>query len=1194
MRAAWLWGMLLATTLAVPARGATGVAPVTATPPVMADDAPVIGHPTPQFRRYGADDGLPSGSVYAVAQDRNGLMWFATAGGLVRFDGVSFKVFRHDPADADSLPSNQIYALLVDRTNRVWAGGMMTGLSVYDQIHRRFRHWDHDPGKADSLVNDEVWSMAQTGDGRIWVATQGGLERLRTDERGFEHMTLDLPGVAARSFGPTRALFADADGRLWIGTDTGLYVRAADGQTRRVRVDAAFAGDIGKVWHIEGGAGEVRVAVTGGLLVIGADGVARPLAGRELAASRVVSSARDGQGRLWLGTLTGVVMVSADGQLQRITAQPLLPGGLPGDGLAQILRDHEGGLWFVLDQAGIAYLPPRWSGVTRYTHVPDDPGSLHDTAVLAVTRSTDGQLWVGGWSGWVDKLDPRTGAVKSVARHISGSVGAMAEDRQGRLWLTTSGRLLVADHGKLTALDAAHSGMSRPVALIRADDGELYAASWGEGLMAIDTQRMRGTPLLPADQLGDTAYYGALLNHGGRLWYASSGGVQFINDRHQLEFVPGVPHDEALGIGFDPQGGFWTLSTSALTHYRYAGGRATRIDQVDLQSMPFAEDIRSIHVDGSGQVWLFGDPGLWRLDPATRQFTRYGAAQGLSNAGFGNGSIAVLADGSVFAASNGGVMAFVPRQLQAHWQPDAPPRLTLTELAVRRGGSLQALALDGAGIDLQWNDRDLHIGVRLASYLDPAANRYRFWLHGVDSGWVDATGPGQRDFSALPAGSYTLEASAAGADGQWRTLAQPLRITVQAPPWARWWAWTAYVLTTVLVLGALLLAWRRRLNARHRMQLLEQQRHMAEAANAAKTQFLATLSHEIRTPMTGIMGMAELLLGTSLDEVQGDYTRAMQRSGRMLLRLLNDALDLSRIEAGRLELEKAPFNPRQLLDEVIDLERGQARLKGIDLRLQVADDLPPRLLGDMLRIKQVLLNLANNALKFTVVGSVTLGASRTRDGVLFTVSDTGPGIPAASRDRLFQRFEQLAGPQRAAGSGLGLAICRELVNIMGGSIELESAAGAGSTFRVRLPLAELSADAAPAHGGTGPVAPRRILLVEDDVIVAAVIRGMLAAQGHAVCHVVNGLAALAELAQARFDVVLLDLDLPGVDGFQIARMLRQRETAGGRVPILAVTARSGADDEALALAAGMDGFLRKPLTGEQLAASIDQVLATAG
>ncbi len=733
--------------------------------------------------------------------------------------------------------------------------------------------------------------------------------------------------------------------------------------------------------------------------------------------------------------------------------------------------------------------------------------------------------------------------------------------------------------------------------LTAADDGKVYVASWGEGIFVIDPDTLAITPVpiegaSTDDNLLLPAQFGL---RAGTLWYASAAGLMQLDERTgKLVPVPGVPPADIRAFDFDADG-VWVATAQLLEHYRYADGRATRDDVVDIGHARLASDLMAMRVDRQGQLWLFANPGLWRFDRSTHRLTSFGPEQGLSNAEFGAGISEMAADGTIFAPDNGGVVAFQPWRLQpSDERRPPPPPLTLTNIGIRRGGSSQILTLkpNQRSVQLGWRDRDLSVDARLASYINPASNHYRYRLAGFDSDWVDTGNHGEREFAGLGAGSYRLDVEAAGPNGQWSHLSRPLQIQVQAPPWARWWAWLGYVLLSVALVGLILQGWRRRLARLHHMQLVEQQRQMAEAASAAKTQFLATLSHEIRTPMTGVMGMAELLLSTPLNPQQHDYTQAMQRSGGMLLKLLNDALDLARIEAGRLELELAPFDPRQLLEDVAQLEQGLAHAKGIRFVLEQADDLPARLIGDAVRIKQVLLNLANNALKFTEHGHVSLRAQRSADGLEFSVSDTGPGIPEASQARLFQRFEQADGPQRRAGSGLGLAICRELVDMMGGSIELVSRLGYGSTFRVRLPLAEpVEAPAMPA----GPVArgSYRLLLVEDDSIVAAVIRGLLEREGHTVVHVLNGLAALAELAHARFDAVLLDLDLPGVDGFQIARLIRQREVAGEHLPIVAVTARSGSEDEARARAAGMDGFLRKPLSGEQLAVALAQIVGTA-
>ena len=1170
-------------------------------------NAPMVRAPTPeplatpQFRRYGVEDGVLRGQVYAVAQDHHGLMWFGSAGGLMRYDGVSFQTFRNAADDPRSLPANTTYALYVDSDNKIWAGGISTGLIVYNQQTERFQQWAHDDATPNSLADNEVWGITQTTDGELWVATGEGLDRMRKDGRGFDHLPLDVDGKHAASFGTTRALLAEPDGRLWIGTESGLYLRDANGTLHRVPIDPAFRGDIGKVWRIEGGLSdasqrEVRVAVEGGLLIIGTDGVARPFAQDSLSSLRVMSSTRDAHGWLWIATVNGMFLDEGDGRLQSITGQPLLPGGLPSNRIWQTMLDREGGLWITFEQSSVAYLPPAWDGFTRFTHIPDDPSSLTGIVASAVHLARDGLLWVGGNDGWIDKLDVSTGQVTHVVKDMHTQIIAMTEDLRGRLWIVSPGALHVFDHGKLTAIPPGDAPMGRPVQIAIGDDGTVYVGSWNEGVVAINPETFVITPLLhetsnTTGSSDDTLTPEQLNFYSDHLWYANAGGfMRMDNATHRLVFVRGVPKESIFNVAFDATG-FWLSTTSAIDHYRYEKGEAIRDESIDITHESFVADLRDMQVDRLGRLWIFADPGLFRFNPQTRRFESFGPSQGLSNADFISTSNDKANDGTIFAVVSAGMMMFQPEQFTSQDNATPPPPLTLTSVSVRKGGDVYVMPLDGRTVSLGWRDRDLRVDARAASFINPKGNHYRFKLSGFDTDWVDVDSRGERDFAGLPAGTYTLNVQGAGESSSWSGLPIPLQITVQAPPWDRWWAWVSYALLTIIIAVLILRSWRRRLAQRHRMQMIEQQRQLAEAASAAKTQFLATLSHEIRTPMTGVMGMAELMLTTPLTPLQHDYTKAMQRSGGMLLKLLNDALDLARIEAGRLELEPVPFDPRQLVEDVTQLEQGLAHMKGIRFVLDVADDLPPRLIGDAVRIKQVLLNLANNALKFTERGSVTLCAERSAQGLVLSVSDTGPGIPEASQARLFQRFEQEEGPHRRAGSGLGLAICRELVDMMGGSIELESRMGYGSTFRVRLPLSEPAAvTPPPATVGTGH-RNYHLLLVEDDTIIAAVISGLLEQQGHSIFHVANGLAALAELAHASFDAALLDLDLPGVDGFQIARLIRQREHDGQRMPIIAVTARSGSEDELRAQAAGMDGFLRKPLSGEQLAEALAKVIA---
>ncbi|WP_229792919.1 ligand-binding sensor domain-containing protein, partial [Rhodanobacter panaciterrae] len=846
----WLLGMAL---VVMPV-------PVTRASPVTSSAQTTDLLPTPQFRRYGTTDGLPSEPIYAVAQDRNGLMWFGSAGGLVRFDGVSFKVFRNEADDPNSLPANSTYSLLIDRDNRVWTGGISTGLIAYDQNSGRFRHWTHDDQQPASLAGDEVWSIAQTADGSLWVATENGLDRMRADGSGFEHVPLDVGGKHVASFGQTRALLADTNGRLWIGAESGLYLREPDGTMRQVPVDSSFHGDVGKAWRIDGGDGEVRVSLTGGLLIIGSDGVARPLASQQLSSQRIMSSTRDSSGRLWLGTANGVLLDHGDGHLQRITGQPLLPGGLPSNKTWQTTLDAEGGLWITFEQSSLAYLPPGWNGFARFTHIPDDPGSLTGIVASTIRMSRDGQLWLGGNNGWIDKLDASTGRVQHVVQSMQGQVVSLAEDTRGRLWIDNSPQLNLLDHGKLTPIDLDHARVTRPVLLCAGDDGRMYVASWNEGVFVVDPDSLVVAPVAMEQGSDDILRPEQLTFHASSLWYASEGGLLRRDDKDgKLLFVPGVPRQSIVAFAFDATG-FWLATGSVLEHYRYADGHAVRDDSIDLNHEGLKSDLRDLRVDKQGRLWVFANPGLWQFDRQTRRFRSFGPAQGLLNANFDGSATAMAPGGMMFAISDDGVVAFQPERLLQSEKIGTSPTLTLAYLNVQRAGEVRAIALDSKVVQLGWRDRDLRVGVRLASFINPAANHYRYRLKGFDSGWVDAGNRGERDFAGLAAGDYALDVQAAAADHQWVTLAAPIRIHVQAPPWLRWWAWVIYVLLFAAMVGLILHGWRRRLAQRHHMQLVEQQRQMAEAASAAKTQFLATLSHEIRTPMTGVMGMAELLL----------------------------------------------------------------------------------------------------------------------------------------------------------------------------------------------------------------------------------------------------------------------------------------------------------------------------------------------
>lgn len=1148
---------------------------------------------TPLFKTFGTADGLPSSSVYTLAQDREGFLWIGSVEGLARYDGVGFEVFRHASNDPHSLPANNTQTLHVDREGRLWVATEGGGISRLESRRpARFRHFNRhtDP----RIEAEDVFAINSAPDGSLWFGGfRTGLYRMHLERDEVQVFRHDPERPDSLAGDTVLSLLHASDGTLWIGTSGGLCRPQASGfECHRPPSDTTRGH---WVWQL-------AERADGGLHVGTADALWHFTMGTEgegpgprferwpnLPRANVLSILDEGDGRLWVGLSTGLRSLRGEDWIAA-EVQPDLRWAFPGRMVMAILRDHEDGLWFASSGGGLARLPPAWRDFSVFRREPERMGSLP----LSLAQARDGALLVVGHASELERLDLRSGETRLLRSGEdlgSNRPRSVLERADGSLWLGLMDGLLIRSAEGLetrfgtTGADAVPGGEVEH--LLETSEG-IWLGVVGAGLQLRDP----GGRVLA--QFGGPEQGGALVETehmamapDGAVWWSGPGGLhRRAPQGGEFAAVPGSPQTRIFGFAFGVADELWLHHITGLERYRWDGTALQRIEGIGVQAgLPEVES-GGLVVLPEGEVWLSTGRGLFRYRPPQdgelaelRQFTE---RNGLPSSEFRNRQAPLRTrEGYIAALTLGGVVVFDPARLR---REDKPSPLHWHAATVLRRG--ERIDLSDGVIELRHDDRDLRLALRLLSYADPATHAYRFRLEGIDPGWIETGNVPERAYAQLPPGEYQLRVSAAGSDGRWvPALSRAIRV---ASPW--WWtpaAWAAYALAALLLLASLVVLYRRRLSARYRLRMAEQAQQLAQEASEAKGRFLATLGHEVRTPMTGLLGMNALLLASNLNPEQRRQAEAVRRSGQMMLRLVNEALDVARIEAGRLELLPQAVNLPQLLAEVIELQMPLAQAKRLTLTLETAPTAALRVEVDALRLQQILLNLLSNAVKFTASGAVRLEVTASdcpqpqaqSQRFAFDVVDTGPGLSSEQLAALFQPFAQAEGERTArqhGGSGLGLFISRQLAEAMGGSLSASSAPGQGSRFSLVLDLPVLG-QATEVQTPVDTAEPERsplglaVLLVEDHPDVAEALAGLLTAWGCRVARAAHALDALAQLESHRFDVAVLDIDLPGIDGFELASLLR------GRVPrLLALTARADADSEAQAAAVGFDVFLRKP------------------
>ncbi len=1026
-------------------------------------------------------------------------------------------------------------------------------------------------------------ALHATASGELWIGSDSGVIRWR---RGVTDRPLD-GSVGRKSI---YSLSVEPDGSVLVGAERGLY--RLDAQARVVDLSALLPEKAGNAIVVADG--------TYGRWIGSTEGLFR----RELTPPSSTSAGYDWRdGRTF--TFANADATHGDGE------------SLFWKGVYTMTTDREGGLWVVGHTEGLVYVPPSWRRFASIDRI--DGERAERIGMIALAADERGDPWVLTAEGLYRLSDHRAALHRVVDIETLGTVDPRAIGM-------CFGNVLIADIYGIVAFDPRTSRATRipieipqdgvflPVRIACSGERNIAVASHGGRIDVYSSEGRTLRSLTSRDTFGYMSMGVAevAIAPDGRQWYSNDSAL-FRWDGKRYERIAVPPGGAIFTFAFSNASELWIARNRALERYRWDGRTLSLQQRVGAAQGMSDMDVEGLMVTAGGNLWLSTGRGLAMYDRLQSRVRMFGTRDGLPGTDFYHGPPIMLSAHRAAVLSADGLAFFDPEQALP---TPIPSLLAIELLSVRRDRG--EVVLDPAQpVVMRAGDRDLRIVPRLLSFADPQSHRYRSRLLGEDPDWVMQQGPSERIFSTLRQGQYVLSLQAANVDGVWSAPVS-LQVDVLPPWWRSVWAMAMYVVLACAALWWLSYLDQRRLKRRHNYQLARQKREWAEQASDAKSRFLADLGHELRTPMTGVLGMSELLLGGELPPRQHGQVQSIRRAGEHLLRLVDDALDLAKIEAGRLELQSVEFALKPLIDEVATLMSPLAARKGLRFVVERAPDVHETWVGDPLRLKQILLNLLSNAVKFTERGEVGVRIEATSPEAVYdndddnsndtqrieaslriVVRDTGQGMDAEQLQRVFARFEQADGARTAArygGTGLGLAISRELALAMGGAIEARSTPGQGTEFELRLSLpvgrAALSSEdertLMQTRSGLPPTDWRVVLLVEDDPTVAEVLIGLLQRQRHRVVHAAHGLAAMTEVVLGRFDLALIDLDLPGIDGCALAGQLR---ASGFGAPMLAITARADAGAEAQALAAGFVAFIRKPTTGERLQAAIAQASA---